>query len=36
MFNSRDVFRRALSRLQAMDPLINPTPDLDNEALRGS
>jgi len=27
---------RALSRLQAMNPLINPTSDLDIGALRGS
>jgi hypothetical protein len=27
---------RAFSRLQAMNPLINPTSDLDIEALRGS
>jgi hypothetical protein len=30
------VIVRALSRLQPMKPLINPTSDLDIEALRGS
>jgi len=35
-YRSRGVALRVLSRLQAMNPLLNPTSSLDIGALRGS